>query len=330
VAVRFGILSTARINELVLAGARKSDRVSMVAVGSRDRARAEAYARAHGLARAHGSYEELLDDPDLDAVYISLPNSGHIPWTIRALRAGKHVLCEKPLTRHAHEAEEAFDVAEQEGRLLMEAFMWLHNPQIRRLQELIGEGAVGAVKVIRAVQAFVADDPRDIRLLADLDGGSLMDVGCYCVHAARHLAGEPERVYGEAVRNAAGVDVSFAGTLLCPNGILAQTTSSLVLPEINELEVVGEEGRLLLRDPWHGWTDPRIELWRPDGVQELRFEPSDPYQLELENLSAAILGAAEPLLGRADAVAQARTLEALLRSADTAAPVDLQAVPGTS
>jgi D-xylose 1-dehydrogenase (NADP+, D-xylono-1,5-lactone-forming) len=323
VTVRFGILSTARINELVLAGARKSDRVRMVAVGSRDLARAEAYAREHGLERAYGSYEGLLDDPDLDAIYISLPNSGHIPWTIRALRAGKHVLCEKPLTRHADEAEEAFDVAEQEGRLLMEAFMWLHNPQIRRLQELISEGAVGTVKLIRAVQTFVADDPRDIRLLADLDGGSLMDVGCYCVHAARHLAGEPERAYGEPVRNAAGVDISFAGTLLCPNGILAQITSSLVLPEIEELEIVGDQARLVLTDPWHGWVAPRIELRRDGEVEELRFEPTDPYQLELENLSAAILGEVEPLLGRADAVAQARTLEALFQSAISGAPIDM-------
>ena len=130
--VAWGIISTARINELVLAGARKSDRVEMVAVGSRDRARAEAYAQEHGLERAHGSYQELVDDPDLDAVYISLPNDTHVEWSVRALRAGKHVLCEKPLTRKTAEAEEAFDVAEQEGRLLMEAFMWRHHPQIRR------------------------------------------------------------------------------------------------------------------------------------------------------------------------------------------------------
>jgi len=191
VAVRWGILSTARINDLVLAGARKSDRVQMVAVGSRDRARAEAYASEHGLERAHGSYQELVDDPDIEAVYISLPNAFHTEWSIRALRAGKHVLCEKPLTRHAREAEEAFDVAEEKGRLLMEGFMWRHNPQVQRLEALITGGAVGEVRLIRAVHSFTADDPRDIRLLTELDGGSLMDVGCYCVHAARHLAGEP-------------------------------------------------------------------------------------------------------------------------------------------
>jgi len=323
VAVRWGILSTARINDLVLAGARKSDRVQMIAVGSRDRARAEAYAHEHGLERAHGSYQELVDDPEIEAVYISLPNAFHAEWSIRALRAGKHVLCEKPLTRHAHEAEEAFDVAEQEGRLLMEGFMWRHNPQVRRLEGLIADGAVGDVRLIRAVHSFTADDPRDIRLLTELDGGSLMDVGCYCVHAARHLAGEPERVYGEPVRNADGVDCRFAATMLFPGGVVAQLSSGLDVPEIHELEVVGEAGSLFLSDPWHGWVAPRIEVRREEGSEEIRLEPTDPYLLELENLSDAILGETEPLLGRADAVGQAKALEALFASAHRGAPVVL-------
>ncbi len=322
-AVAWGILSTARINELVLAGAKKSDRVQMVAVGSRDRARAEAYSREHGLERGYGTYQELIDDPGIEAVYISLPNDGHVEWSIRALRAGKHVLCEKPLTRRPGEAEEAFDVAEEEGRLLMEAFMWAHNPQIQRLEQLVAEGAIGEIRLIRGVHTFVADDPRDIRLLTELDGGSLMDVGCYCVHAARRLAGEPEQVYGEAVRNAAGVDVRFAGTMRFAGGVLGQFTSGLDVPEIHELELVGETGTLFLDDPWHGWTAPRIELQREDGSEEIRLDPVDPYQLELENLSEAILGRAEPLLGREDAVAQARALEALFAAAERGKPVQL-------
>jgi predicted dehydrogenase len=323
VAVRWGILSTARINDLVLAGARKSDRAQMVAVGSRDRARAEAYASEHGLERAHGSYQELVDDPDIEAVYISLPNAFHTEWSIRALRAGKHVLCEKPLTRHAREAEEAFDVAEEKGRLLMEGFMWRHNPQVQRLEALIAGGAVGEVRLIRAVHSFTADDPRDIRLLTELDGGSLMDVGCYCVHAARHLAGEPERVYGEPVRNADGVDIRFAATMLFPGGVVAQLSSGLDVPEIHELEVVGSAGSLFLSDPWHGWLAPRIEVRTEEGSEEIRLEPTDPYLLELENLSDAILGETEPLLGRADAVGQAKALEALFASADGGEPVVL-------
>jgi len=321
VAVAWGILSTARINELVLAGARKSNRVEMVAVGSRDRARAEAYAREHGLERAHGSYQALVDDPDLDAVYISLPNDTHIEWSIRALRAGKHVLCEKPLTRKTAEAEEAFDVAEQEGRLLMEAFMWRHHPQIRRLEELVVEGAIGELRLIRAVHSFTADDPLDIRLLTELDGGSLMDVGCYCVHAARHFAGEPERVYGESVWNDAGVDVRFAGTMVFPGGVLAQISSGLDVLETHQLDLQGSSGTLFLDDPWHGWTAPRIVLQTDSGAEEIRFDPADPYQLELENLTDAIAGLAEPLFGRADAVGQARALELLFASAKRGEPL---------
>jgi D-xylose 1-dehydrogenase (NADP+, D-xylono-1,5-lactone-forming) len=324
VAVTWGILSTARINELVLKGARGSGRVRMLAVASRDRARAEAHAREQGLERAYGSYDELLADPDLDAVYISLPNAFHVEWSIRALRAGKHVLCEKPLTRHPRVAEEAFGVAEREGRLLMEAFMWRHHAQVRRLEDLIADGAVGRLKLIRAVHSFTADDPRDIRLLTELDGGSLMDVGCYCVHAARQLAGEPERVYGEPVRNAAGVDVRFAGTMLFPGDVVSQFTSGLDVPEIHELEVVGDAGSLFLDDPWHGWTAPRIVLRSDRGSEEIRLEPADPYLLELENLSAAILGEGEPLLGRTDAVAQARSLDALFLSAERGEPVVLE------
>src|SRR5207237_4159803 len=160
-------------------GAGGVDRARIVAVACWGAARARAGAREHGLARAHGSYAALLADPDVEAVYISLPNSFHVEWSIRALRAGKHVLCEKPLTRHPAEAEEVFDVADREGRLVMEAFMWAHAPQIRRARELIDDGAIGELRLIRSTHAFDADDPRDIRLLTELDGGSLMDVGCY-------------------------------------------------------------------------------------------------------------------------------------------------------
>ena len=320
--VAWGIISTARINDLILAGARQSDRVRMVAVASRDRDRAEAYSREHGLERGYGSYEELLGDPGIEAVYISLPNAFHVEWSIRALRAGKHVLCEKPFTRQPREVESAFDVAEQEGRLLTEAFMWRHHPQIRRLQELLGEGAIGELKLVRSVHSFTAGDPRDIRLLTELDGGALMDVGCYCIHAARLLAGEPERVYGEAVRNEAGVDVRVAGTMRFANGVVSQFEAGLDLPVREELEAVGTHGSLRLSDPWHGFS-PHLELRRDGSVEEIALEPADSYRLELEDLSDAILGHGEPLLGRQDALGQARTLEALFVSAERRLPVAL-------
>ncbi len=170
-AVRWGVLSTADINDKVLRGAAESDRVEVLAVGSRDAGRAEAYARRRGIERSYGSYEELLADPDVEAVYISLPNSMHVDWSIRALEAGKHVLCEKPLSRHPQEVERAFDAADGAGRILMEAFMWRHNPQTKRLKELVDGGAIGRLRLVRAAFSFPLSDTSNVRLNADLDGG---------------------------------------------------------------------------------------------------------------------------------------------------------------
>ena len=313
--VSWGILSTARINRLVLAGARKSDRVDVVAVASRDVGRAESYAREQGIGRAYGSYEALLADGGVEAVYISLPNSMHVEWTIRALEAGKHVLCEKPLTRHAAEAEHAFDAADRAGRHLMEAFMYRHNPQTARLVQLVEENAVGELQRVRAAFSFTVDNPANIRLLAELDGGALMDVGCYCVSGARLLAGEPDQVQGEQVLGQGGVDVRFAGTLRFPRGVTGRFECGLDLPLRDELEVVGSDGSIFLDDPWHCRT-PVIEVRREGATERIELEPADSYQLELENLSDAIRGEATPLLGREDAVGQARTIEALYRSAE--------------
>jgi predicted dehydrogenase len=320
--VSWGFLSTANINDKLLAGAADSDRVEVMAVASRDAARAEAYARERGIERAHGSYEELLADADVEAVYISLPNSLHVEWSIRALEAGKHVLCEKPLSRHREDVERAFDVAEQSDRLLMEAFMYRHNPQTKRAKELVDAGAIGRLRLIRTVFSFPLTESRNVRLDPGLDGGGLMDVGCYCVSAARLLAGEPDHVYGEQVAAAAGVDEVFAGTMRFPGEVLAEIDCGLVLPVRDELEAIGEDGSLFLDDPWH-CQSPVIELRTAAGVEEIALEPADSYRLELENFTDAIRGDAEPLLGRDDAVGQARAIEALYRSAADRRSVDL-------
>src|SRR5438034_10550956 len=183
--VKWGIVSTAHINRAVIPPAQESPKVELVAVASRDQARADAYAREWRIERAYGSYEALLENADIEAVYISLPNSLHVPWSIRALEAGKHVLCEKPLARTAAEAEEAFDAADRAGRLLMEAFMWRHNPQTKRLAELVAEGAVGELRLVRAAFSYSLYDFDNIRLRTDVEGGALMDVGCYCVSGSR-------------------------------------------------------------------------------------------------------------------------------------------------
>jgi D-xylose 1-dehydrogenase (NADP+, D-xylono-1,5-lactone-forming) len=319
---KWGVISTAHINRLVLAGARESDRVDVVAVASRDQARAEAYAKEWEIERAYGTYEALLADPDVEAVYISLPNSLHVEWSIRSLEAGKHVLCEKPFDRRASEVERAFDAADSAGRLLSEAFMYRHNPQTRRLRELLDEGVVGNVRLVRSAFCFKLEELGNVRLAADLDGGALMDVGCYCVSGSRLVAGEPEVVFGQQVVGESGVDVLFAGSMRFPGDVVAQFDCSFVSPDRDELEIVGDEGSLFLDDPWHART-PAIEHRRERRVEQIVLQPDDSYRLELENLSDAIEGEAEPLLGREDAVGQARTLEALYRSAETRLPVAL-------
>jgi predicted dehydrogenase len=322
VSTNWGVISTANINRLVLAGARESDRVDVVAVASRDQARAEAYAREHGIERAHGSYEALLADPEVDAVYISLPNSLHVEWSVRSLEAGKHVLCEKPLDRRPEEVERAFEAADRADRLLAEAFMYRHNPQTAKVRELVAGGAIGSLRLVRAAFSFSLDEPENVRLAADLDGGALMDVGCYCVSGSRLVAGEPGTVYGRQVTGPSGVDVLFAATMSFPGDVVAQFDCGFVLPDRDELELIGDQGSLFLDDPWHA-RRPLIELRRDGGVEEIALDPVDSYRLELENLSDAIEGRGEPLLGRADAVGQARAIEALYASAASGEPVSL-------
>ena len=312
--VAWGLLSTARINDRIIEAARESDRAEVLAVASRDAARAEAYAREHGIERSYGSYEALLADPEVEAVYISLPNSLHVEWTLHALEAGKHVLCEKPLSRHPDEVEQAFDRAEANGLMLSEAFMWRHHPQAAKLQELVAGGAIGPLRVVRAAFSFHLADAGDVRLDPALDGGSLMDVGCYCLSAIRLLAGEPERLRGEQVLGPSGVDVSFAAALALPGGRLGHFDCGFVLPARHELEVVGEEASLFVADPFHA-HNPGIELRRADGSELIAVEPANSYRLELENVSDAIRGEAPLLLGREDALGQARAIEALYRSA---------------
>jgi D-xylose 1-dehydrogenase (NADP+, D-xylono-1,5-lactone-forming) len=328
--VSWGILSTARVNRHVLAAAAESDQFDFIAVASRDAARAEAHARDNRLERAYGSYDELLEDRDLEAVYISLPNSLHVDWTLRALEAGKHVLCEKPLSRVPDEVEEAFDRAESSGRRLAEGFMFRHHPQTRRLAELVADGSIGQLRVVRAAFSFQLAEvhgPDDARFRPELDGGSLMDVGCYCVNAIRLLAGEPRRVQAQQAYGPTGVDVCLAATLACDRDVLAHFDCGFVLPYRAQLEVVGDTGSLLLDDPWH-ILRPGIELRRARADTELiAVEPADSYRLELENFSEAVRGESSPLLGRDDAVGQARVIEALYRSASAGVAVELEPEP---
>ncbi len=320
--MRWGILSTARIGGAIIGGARETDAAEIVAVASRSDASAQAFADAHGIPRAHGSYEALLADPEVDAVYVPLPNAMHVDWTVRALRAGKHVLCEKPMDRRPSRVAEAFDAADEAGLVLSEAFMWRHNPQAVHLRALLDEGAIGALRLVRASFSFPLTETTNVRLDPALDGGALMDVGCYCVSGARLVAGgEPVSVCAETVTGPSGVDLRLTALLRFDGDLLATIDCGLDMAARHDLEVVGSEGRIVLADPWHG-REPRLVLERAGDEREIiDLDVGNSYRLELEDMAVAIAGERPPRLGRADALGQARTIEALYRSADEGRPV---------
>jgi D-xylose 1-dehydrogenase (NADP+, D-xylono-1,5-lactone-forming) len=319
----WGLLSTARINAALLRGIGAAADAQALAVASRDAERAREYARANGIERAYGSYDELLADPDVDVVYVSLPNGMHVEWSTRALEAGKHVLCEKPLSRSSAEVEQLFDLADARGLHLSEAFMYRHHPQTRRLKQLVDEGAIGELRLVRGHFSFNCD-PSDPRMARDLEGGGLMDVGCYPVSIARYLAGEPERVSAEQLLGGDRVDVVMAGVLRFADGVIAHFDSGLAMPLRTDVEVVGSSGVLRVTSPWFPQPDG-IELWRDgeDTAEVIQIPAGDPYALEVADMGAAARGERAPLLGRADAVGQARTLEALYASAAAGNSVSL-------
>jgi D-xylose 1-dehydrogenase (NADP+, D-xylono-1,5-lactone-forming) len=322
--VNWGIISTADINRLVIPPAQASPKVDLVGVASRTQERADGYAAKWGIPRAYGSYEDLLADPEIEAVYISLPNTMHTEWSVKSVEAGKHVLCEKPFTRQPEEVTEAWDAADRAGKLLSEAFMYRHHPQSKRLRALVEEGAIGELRLIRSVFSYSLYDEDNIRLRTDVEGGGLMDVGCYCVSGSRLAAGaEPESVYGAAWFGPSGTDWVFTGVMRFPGEVLATFDCGTAMPNRDELEVVGSEGSLFLDDPWHA-DEPVIELRQRDGsVDRIEVEHANSYGLELENVTDAANGEAELLLGRDDAMGQARALEALHRSAESGEPVSL-------
>jgi D-xylose 1-dehydrogenase (NADP+, D-xylono-1,5-lactone-forming) len=315
--IRWGILSTARIAQRVVEGARLSEGAQIVAVGSRNLARAQAYADEHAIARAHGSYEDLLADPEVDAVYIPLPNSMHVPWSVQALEAGKHVLCEKPLSRDPGQVSEAFDAADRAGRVLMEAFMWRFHPQTDELVRLVRSGTIGEVRLVRAAFGFGHIHPGDVRLQKGLEGGALMDVGCYCVSALRLLCGEPLRVSGEQVAGGDGVDIRFAGVMRFEGDVLGTFDCGMDVFRRNSIEVVGSTGEIHVPSAWQTPLGAEILIVRDGGGEAERINPEsvDPYTRELDEVEAAITEGRPPRLDREESLGQACTIDALYRAA---------------
>lgn len=250
--LRWGILGTGNIARQFCTGVNDCRRGKLAGVGSRSEQTARSFAEVHRIPTAYGSYERLLEDCDIDAVYVSLPNSMHHEWTIKALRAGKHVLCEKPFAANAAESEEMFDTARQAGLVLIEAFMYRTHPLTHAVMRAVREGAVGQLKLIRT--SFCYRTTRiggNIRFDPALAGGALMDIGCYCIDFSCLVAGAaPQSVHVATQRHATGVDEVAAGTLQFPGGILASFTCGMSLQADNTASICGDEGYIEVPIPW--------------------------------------------------------------------------------
>jgi D-xylose 1-dehydrogenase (NADP+, D-xylono-1,5-lactone-forming) len=333
-ALRWGVLSTGSIASTVVRATRGSALTDFSAVASRGNDRAERFAAEHGVVHAFGSYEDLLASDVVDAVYVALPPSLHAEWTVRALEAGKHVLCEKPFVLTEADAVRAFDTAEAADRLLVEGFMYRLHPQTELLEKLLAEGVVGDVRLVRTALS-IATAEGDIRRSRSLGGGALHDLGGYCLSATRLVAGEPLQVYAEAVLDDDGVDLVLGATLRMPAGVIAQLDVGLLHTRRDELEVVGSDGTLVVPDPWVCRAG-RVEIRRGAEVEVMEVEvpagyaigrEEDVYRIELDRVSAAITSGTALPFGRDDAVAQARALEALRTSYETGGSVTLAATP---
>ena len=322
--LRWGLLGTARINRSVIPPLRTSPGNRLVAVASRDLEKGQAYAREWGIDRVHGSYDALLADPDVDVVYVPLPNHLHAEWSIRAARAGKHVLCEKPLALTVEEVDAMEAAARESGVVLAEAFMYRHHPQTLKARELVRAGEVGDVRFLRGTFTFPLSRPNDVRLRPEWGGGSLWDVGCYPLSFTQFLLdAAPVEVFGSQTIGPTGVDETFAGQLAFANGVLAQVDCGFRSPVRAEFEIVGTTGVLRVRHPWKPDPSQPILLTRGEETVEVAIEPHDRYQLEIEDLAAAIRTGAAPRVTLAESRRGVRTITALLRSAREGRPVRL-------
>lgn len=285
--LRWGVLSTANIGRAaVIPAIRASSNGVLSAVASRSLERARTFAEANGIPRALGSYEALLDDPDVEALYIPLPNSMHLEWTVRALEAGKHVLCEKPLGLGARECLDMDRVARAHGVRLMEAFMYRFHPRTERLLEMVRSGAVGEVRMIRSAFTFRLRRTDDIRLDPDLGGGALRDVGCYCVNVSRTVAGtEPMAVQASARWTERGVDEALTGTLFFADGLVARFDCALTLERCEQVEVAGTDGWLRVPQAFlPGTADVVLEEHRGRvGRTDHRVTGADEYRRMVEH-----------------------------------------------
>ena len=327
--LRWGILSTATIGRTkVIPGIAGAPSCEVVAIASRELAAAQAVAALHGIPRAYGSYEALLADRGVDAVYIPLPNHLHAPWTIAAAEAGKHVLCEKPIALTAAEAETMVEAADRAGVALMEAFMYRHHPTWIAVREAVASGRIGDLVTVQSWFSYYDDHPASIHNVLDMGGGALYDIGCYCVNLSRMLFdAEPDRVTGSIARDPVDGTDTVATGILEFGGRFATFTASTRAADDQRVHVYGTTGRISVEIPFNIPPDRPTRIHIASGgdppvapdVETLTFEAADQYTAEAEAFARAVLAGHPVPVPPADAVANLRVIEALFASAAPAA-----------
>ena len=315
----WGIIGPGRIAVRIARALVDNPRGRLLAVASRDPERGRAFADRHGAAVAYTSYDQLLDDPAIDVVYVALPNGLHAEWSVKALDAGKHVLCEKPLAMTVDEVDAIAAAAARNDRIAVEAFMYLHHPQTFAALEIARSGRLGDVQVVSSAFSFFLENEGDPRVDPSIGGGSLWDVGCYPVSISRRIAGaEPDGLAGFARFDERGVDRAFVGALRFPSGLVAHFESGFGAPDRERVEIVGSEATLLIAHPFLPEPDgppPRMVIRRAGAEEVVEVESVDDYRMEVDDLQAAILDGTPPRVSLEFSRGGIATLAALDRAA---------------
>lgn len=323
--LNWGLLGTARINRGLIPALRKAKRSRLFAVASRDTEKAQAYAAEWKIPQAYGSYDELLADPDVDVVYNSLPNHLHVEWTMKAVEAGKHVLCEKPLALSVEDVEAVQAAAGRAGTIVAEAFMYLHHPQTLAVQELVASGTIGQILYMRGSFAYIlTNEPQDIRWKPEMGGGSIWDVGCYPLSFAMRLAGAPiVEVMGMQRLYDTGVDGLFTGQVRFANDIFTQFDSGFIRPFTWGMEIYGSAGKILIPSPFKPEGKVPVQLVKDERVEKIRFPESLLYLGEVEDMEAAVLDGKSQRISLDQTKAHIAALCALIQSAEQGKAVRL-------
>ena len=322
--LNWGLLSTARINSELIPPLRTSKRNQLLAVASRSQESANNYASEWKIPRAYSSYEDLLADNEIDVIYNPLPNHLHAEWTIKAVEAGKHVLCEKPLTLTVKEADAIAKAAQKHKRIVAEAFMYRHHPQTLKVKELVQNGSIGTLKLLRGSFSFVLDNEGDIRLDLAMGGGSIWDVGCYPISFIRTVVGtEPIEVFGWQVTGPTDIDDTFVGNLHFAEGVYGQFDSSFVIPFHAYMEIVGSEATLIVPTPFKPRLSEKFFLVRNGKTETIKVKGQDLYLGEVEDMADTILLGKSPRISLEDSRANIAVITAFFESARTGAAVKL-------